>query len=40
MENIWTKINERVPQYFEFMSQKYTCNFVKISALKNSHCRK
>lgn len=36
MENLWTKINESVPQYFDFVSQKFELNFLKISALKTA----
>lgn len=36
MENLWAEINERVPQYFEFISKKYKFNFVKISTLKTA----
>lgn len=36
MENLWTKINESVPQYFEIMAHKYGLYFVKISDLKTA----
>ena len=36
MENLWTKINDNVPIYFEEISQEYKLNTVKISDLKTA----
>lgn len=36
MENLWTKINDKVPQYFESISRKYELRFSKISDLKTA----
>ncbi|MDE7063215.1 MAG: hypothetical protein K2O73_08230 [Lachnospiraceae bacterium] len=36
MENLWTKISNRVPQYFESVSRKYELSFAKISELKTA----
>lgn len=36
MKNLWTEINERIPEYFGFFSQKYGLEFVKLSALKTA----
>lgn len=36
MENLWTKINDKIPQYFEFISRKYKLGFTKISDLKTA----
>lgn len=36
MENIWTRANDKVPQYFEFIAQRYDFKFIKISSLKTA----
>ena len=36
MDNIWTKINCEVPQYFNTLAEKYSMKFVKIAPLKTA----
>lgn len=36
MENLWTRINDKLPQYFERLEGKYKLEFVKISDLKTA----
>ena len=36
MENLWTKINDNVPIYFETISKEYKLNAIKISDLKTA----
>lgn len=36
MDNIWTKINCEVPQYFHTLAEKYSMKFVKVTPLKTA----
>ncbi|SEJ97898.1 hypothetical protein SAMN05660742_1373 [Propionispira arboris] len=36
MDNIWTKINCEVPQYFNTLAEKYSMKFLKVTLLKTA----
>lgn len=36
MDNIWTKINCELPQYFNTLAEKYSMKFIKVTPLKTA----
>ena len=36
MEDLWSRINRSIPQYFESISKKYNLNFMRLSDVKTA----